>query len=157
MGSRWYWCLSEKATKTCTRCHEEKSPSEFYRDRTRKDGLYPQCRKCAAQAKKGSRKSDPEYQRQWRQRNPDKYRAISRRAELKRKYGITVSDYEGMYAKQEGRCAICKKAEEILAIDHCHDSGRVRGLLCKACNRGIGMLQDSPELLESAVRYLKGK
>ncbi len=61
-----------------------------------------------------------------------------------------------MFAAQEGACAICHRTDRPLNIDHCHDSGKVRGLLCGPCNRGIGFLEDDVTLLQSAIDYLLG-
>lgn len=82
---------------------------------------------------------------------------------LLRKYGITTKDYNEMYINQNGLCAICNKegfrmAEHHklkLVVDHCHSTGSVRGLLCHNCNRALGLLKDSIESLEKAVKYLK--
>lgn len=61
-----------------------------------------------------------------------------------------------MFAEQLGLCAICHKPEDIkLAVDHCHDTGKIRGLLCKRCNMGIGLLGDSPEITLNATLYLQ--
>lgn len=89
----------------------------------------------------------------WRDKNPLKARGY----DLKRKYGITYEEYEEMLAQQDGKCAICGQVDEwfALAVDHCHEKGHVRGLLCSQCNRGLGLLKDSPELLERALEYLK--
>mgnify|MGYP001461110951 CR=1 FL=1 len=150
-------------TKRCSRCHEDKSLDEFYVDRTRKNGRYPQCIVCAKAAKKRVRDTPEyrewfnEYRREWNKRNPDKRKAMDRRQALK-KYGLTESDYEAMLASQEGRCAICKREPQedgrLLDVDHCHDEGHVRGLLCSQCNVGIGMFRHSPELFRKAMRYL---
>lgn len=71
------------------------------------------------------------------------------------KYGMTNEDYENMYEDQDGRCAICKnRSIKKLVVDHDHTNGKVRGLLCNKCNVGIGLLQDSPELLEIARIYI---
>ncbi len=84
-----------------------------------------------------------------------------RRKGLSKNYGITPEDFERMHKEQKGRCRICKRtAEEAggrwprLHVDHCHTTGKVRGLLCSKCNTGLGMFQDSPERLENAVMYL---
>ncbi len=63
-------------------------------------------------------------------------------------------EYEVMYADQEGKCTICHKHKERLAVDHCHSKGTVRGLLCRVCNTAIGMLKDDPVLVERALIYL---
>lgn len=92
-----------------------------------------------------------------RMNHPDKIRLT----EL-RKRGMNQTLYEELLALQGGRCAICKttqpsKRREYFDIDHCHQTSALRGLLCERCNRGIGLFQDSPELLESAARYIRAK
>jgi hypothetical protein len=78
---------------------------------------------------------------------------------MKRAYGLTFKDYETMIFNQNGVCAICSKEppnthKKRLNVDHCHTTGKVRGLLCDACNRAIGLLKDSPDLLNKAISYL---
>lgn len=91
------------------------------------------------------------------QRSPEQRSATNRRHALK-KYGITPGDYDQLLAEQDGVCAICAQPESIegrvLAVDHDHQSGAVRGLLCGRCNRAIGLLLDDPELLTRAANYL---
>lgn len=82
---------------------------------------------------------------------------------LKREYGITLDDYYLLFKDQNGLCKICNlqgwrmaeyhKLE--LVVDHCHTSGKVRGLLCHNCNRGIGLLKELPENFINAINYLK--
>jgi hypothetical protein len=106
--------------------------------------------------------------REYRARDPEKYRAVEARAErrlahrnwrLIRVFGITLEDYERMLLAQNGVCAICRQPERIknrsLAVDHCHVSGRVRGLLCSRCNSGIGHLGDDPARLRAGADYLE--
>jgi hypothetical protein len=86
------------------------------------------------------------------------YIARSRRQQLKTRFGITEADYERMLQEQQGVCAICNRTcatGKRLAVDHCHDAGRIRGLLCKNCNTAIGLLSDEPARLEKAIAYLK--
>jgi hypothetical protein len=89
----------------------------------------------------------------------DKCREAQRKTQLKKLYGITVEDYDRMLEEQNGVCWICAKAETTnggtLHIDHDTQSGKVRGLLCGKCNRAIGLLNHSPELLERAVQYMR--
>lgn len=77
---------------------------------------------------------------------------------LRRTFGITLDEYNGMYESQNGLCAICGKPDEVegrrLAVDHNHDTGHIRALLCGNCNRGLGNFQDDPEMLVKATRYL---
>lgn len=73
---------------------------------------------------------------------------------LKNLYGITLKDYERMYESQKGRCMICYSHKEKLHVDHCHETNRVRGLLCGTCNRGLGMFKDNFYYLDRAAEYL---
>lgn len=99
------------------------------------------------------------YQKHWRKRNEIR----GQNAKLKKHYGMTIDDYENLYDTQNGICMICGKPEFVkdqngrlrkLAVDHCHTTGKIRGLLCTNCNKGLGHFKDSPELLKSAVNYL---
>lgn len=93
-----------------------------------------------------------------------------------RKYGLDRQGFDQLRADQGYRCAICRRHEDELSfiyrprreegdcsptvklvIDHCHDSGKVRGLLCARCNSGIGQFQDDPELIEAAARWVRGE
>lgn len=84
-----------------------------------------------------------------------------RNANLKAKYGITAAQYDQMLEAQGHGCAICGRREcksgKALAVDHSHVTGKVRGLLCGDCNKALGLLADSPELLKRAARYLEPK
>lgn len=73
----------------------------------------------------------------------------------KRFYGINLEDYNRLYTQQDGKCAICKNWEEVLSVDHCHDTERVRALLCGTCNFGLGAFKDKIELLRKAIEYLE--
>ncbi len=75
--------------------------------------------------------------------------------DYKRHYGITMQEYEDYFRDQNGQCAICKTSEKKLCVDHCHSTGKVRGLLCSSCNNAIGLLGESVENLNSAIKYLK--
>jgi hypothetical protein len=91
-----------------------------------------------------------DHRRYWK--NP----AGERERHLIRKYGVTLADYERMFAAQDGRCGVCGKTQErAFDVDHDHSSGEVRGLLCTSCNRMIGHGGDSPETLEAAAAYLR--
>lgn len=81
-------------------------------------------------------------------------RGATRDQKLTKKYGLSREGYRALFAQQEGRCAICGDRPEVLNVDHCHSTGRVRGLLCTPCNLGIGYFRDSPSALGRAVDYL---
>lgn len=110
--------------------------------------------------KKQSQKFMAAWCRKDRKDNPDKYRD----QELRKHYGITLDEYNQMHEEQNGVCAICGKPEvdvdkrtgktRRLAVDHHHDSGKVRKLLCARCNQGIGNLKEDPEILRKALEYL---
>lgn len=97
----------------------------------------------------------------WRANNPDKLR----NSVLVNKYGITLAQYNELLMKQGRRCAICRTVDPgngprgrkrvHFSVDHCHKTGKTRGLLCNQCNRVLGLLQDSVDVAESAVQYLK--
>jgi hypothetical protein len=96
----------------------------------------------------------------WRD-NKDKLRVRERQGRLKKEYGLSIQDYEKLLGSQGGVCKIClrynsrKGLNGTLIVDHDHDTGVVRGLLCHGCNVGLGHFRDSPELLEEAIAYLR--
>ena len=109
---------------------------------------------------------DPEYRakcnaysREWRKKNPEKVAIITRKSLLKSRFGITIEAYDKMLADQRGVCALCGGPPggrwQTFHVDHCHETGRIRGLLCHHCNTGLGSLGDSEESLERALRYLR--
>lgn len=116
-----------------------------------------------------------EEMREWQHRNRSKItakrqepaekgrqRRWTRDANLRRNYGIGLAEYEQMLEAQGGCCALCGRSDvaskriEWLCVDHCHSTGKVRKLLCKPCNTGLGCFQDSPTLLAKAITYLNG-
>ena len=96
-----------------------------------------------------------------RLRNPNKTREKYKRAWLKNRYGITLETYNEILKTQNYLCGICNLHESnfkrSLAVDHCHITGKVRGLLCGNCNKGLGLLKDSPKIIKSCIKYLKNE
>jgi hypothetical protein len=99
------------------------------------------------------------HQREWRKQNPGKSKAN----DLRRMYGMELHQYETLFKQQNHVCAICQQPEKALdkdggprrmPVDHCHATGKVRGLLCTSCNRAIGMFKDDPKILQKAIDYL---
>ena len=139
------------------------------------------CYSCASPAREGRTRCDRHLElaaqntARWIERNRDEInsrRAVAYAAKPRRgrvdsfyrtRYGITYDDYLGMHAAQGGLCVICLQPERVLgnqgkvknlSVDHDHETGRVRGLLCNNCNRSLGLLQDDPLLLARAFLYL---
>jgi len=132
----------------------EKSLDEFYNSKLSDDKKGYRCKQCDTIARK-----------RWAKNNPEKAHLSQRGRNLKHKYGITLEDYEDLLEKQDHRCACCGVEENTAAygfnkslnfsVDHCHEGGGVRGLLCNQCNRAIGMLGDTSEKVYRAYKYLK--
>lgn len=134
--------------KKCCRCKLVKNFSEFSFCKRPPDGLCRFCRECDA-------KRNKEYAL--------KYAEKRRNQRLLKKYGINSTEYDTMLQRQNGKCAICKKTNtikaingksELLVVDHCHVTKRVRGLLCSKCNSGIGFLKDNVFAVQRAAEYL---
>lgn len=125
-------------TKTCSMCKVEKSISEFTKRLRNKDGLRSCCKQC-----------DRKCSKKWRTKNPDA-RYLSY---VRQKYGIDEHTYKKMLVSQDYKCKICG-IDGKLGIDHCHVSLRIRGLLCKKCNTGLGMFEDNGRNLKNAIKYL---
>ena len=98
------------------------------------------------------------YTKEYVLKNKDTIKIAHRNSYLKRKFLITLDDYNNMFTSQGGVCAICRetcKTCKTLAVDHCHRTGTIRGLLCQGCNTSISRFNDDIELLLSAIEYLK--
>jgi hypothetical protein len=163
--------------KACKVCGIVKNPIEFYpinRSKDRKhlpQGRAALCKICHNKGRSDYKKSmgeewhkiENKRKRDWADKNPERSRYNLKNARLKRQFGITSEDYDSMFQAQNGLCDICKKPEpgrgklgrvKDLAVDHCHTTGKIRGLLCFHCNSSIGKMQDSVEILQSAIDYL---
>lgn len=135
--------------KTCTKCGFKGTVARFYRDGKSKDGYTHWCKTCFKEQNQKDKARDPE-----------KHRAYMRQRmflhNLKKLYSMTLEQYQDLLAAQANRCAICNRLfKKTPLIDHCHKTGKVRGLLCRACNTGIGSFKDDPTLTEAATRYLQ--
>lgn len=163
--------------KRCSKCHGVKPIDHFHRDSSRASGRYPQCASCvSAYAKKW--RSRPEiiernrsYQLQWSRRKERKQQileyqrailpsGITRRKmfKIKYKYGLSEERYLAILQQQNGCCATCKIPfidHKSTQIDHCHATGKIRGILCPHCNRALGQVADNIEILASLIEYLR--
>lgn len=128
--------------KPCTKCGLEKQLEDFHKRAAMLDGRKSECKACTRL-----------YQKQ-------KYESgESRAAVYKRQYGITLLQYDQMVEEQNSCCKICGDGNpggnrKRFSVDHNHDTGEVRGLLCGSCNAALGLFKDSPSILQSALTYL---
>ena len=138
--------------KTCCKCKEDKPLSGFHKNKATADGLQKTCKDCQSVYSKLPHVR--ERQKAYYQKT--KRAHINRN--LQQKYGITYDDYDALFAKQEGKCAICGTKDPggkgRFHVDHCHTTGAVRGLLCHHCNTMLGLAKDSTETLNKAISYL---
>lgn len=158
--------------KRCYTCRRRKRISEFYRYSASPDGRQGACKRCSRAAGKKyylsarNRKKVSDAGKVYRQKNPEKcaHRSESYRkshrpklADYLRKYvyGLSPGDYRRLLISQRGKCQICRSRMLKPCVDHDHDTGIVRGLLCPKCNTGIGLLQDSSAIVLAACEYLK--
>ena len=136
----------DQDVKYCYGCEDAYPLSAFNKNKRTKDGYQTQCRECIK-----------EHRQRWAKENPKKRRA----RKLRSKYGLTTECYDKMMEAQNGRCAICGTTEtrnaayKFFPVDHCHETGKVRGLLCDFCNVGLGRFEDDIERLQKAIEYLK--
>lgn len=156
--------------KRCTKCGKTKPLEAFDRQTGTRDGLRPDCKACVAARRKASyarnKERELERVRRWQQDNSERFRAYRaeyrdkrdfRAEHLRRTFGLTPDDDDRMLAEQGGGCAICgrtPKPGKHLHVDHDHETGRVRGLLCFGCNVGVGSLQHDERRIQRAIAYL---
>ena len=132
-------------TKTCTKCGNTKDINEFYKrgGKISPETKHNHCKDCTRKRIKQTH-------------DPLKYR----NQHLKRNYGITLNDYNQMLTEQKHQCVVCGTTEPggkhgKFMVDHCHSTGKVRGLLCKSCNIALGEVGDNTQTLQSMIEYLQ--
>lgn len=154
-------------TKRCSKCGLTHPIDWFYRKAKARDGYQAQCKGCQNATRNAWAKLNPEKAKVWRK--PDRRSPEKRRDQgLRRRHGITLERWNEMFESQGGRCAACKRSEEVAGrfhVDHDHAccDGRstrgcgqcVRALLCFTCNAALGNVKDSVERLEHLVIYLR--
>lgn len=143
--------LTENGTaKPCAACHDVKPLEEFHVDKTKKSGRTSTCKKCACTR---SRQFYPD--------NKPRMLDVNYRWHLKNKYGITWEEKEEIFRLQGYKCGACGSSfpkntkHKRWAVDHDHDTGEVRGILCCNCNAALGMADNSIEIFQALIRYLK--
>lgn len=167
--------------KNCTRCLVEKNEDEFYIQKS-KWGDRPSswCKNCICIDRKNFRDSNPgilrkrrkEYRqrnsqvidarcKEWRKKYFERHPYKQFEYRIKSEYGITAHQFHEMIIEQENKCALCEKyfnhngTKTNFGIDHCHKTGKVRGLLCYQCNSAIGYVKESTTTLEKMIAYIK--
>lgn len=161
--------ISENGTKICSKCKIEKPVSEFHKDKNSSDGYTYACKDCRNAKYKEYYYANPEkikekvrINREYRKEYYDdpERKLKYRKRFIERKFNISYEVYDQLMHEQNGVCAICGNEEtssnaKYLAVDHDHNTGKIRGLLCSKCNRAIGLLQDNPDIVNEALNYLK--
>jgi Recombination endonuclease VII len=136
--------------KRCGSCFKWKTRSLFGKSKNTKDGLWRYCLQCE-RLRTARIKRTPQAEKKVKQRRMSKYR-------------LSDEEFDRLKDRQAGLCAICGRPEtrdhgpakfKRLAIDHCHATGKVRGLLCQECNIGLGLFRDDCAIMEAAVAYLR--
>jgi len=124
--------------RKCRLCKENKSLYEFH-----KNGKYfsGRCKSCKKHLQETG---------QWKKTPYDRY------AFIERNYGMNKEQFLEFFASQKNKCKLCsRELQEKWCVDHCHTTGKIRGVLCYACNSGIGHLQEDPEILRKAIDYVQ--
>lgn len=152
----------------CKKCNLIKRLNEFTKNNASKTGLRAACRRCTR-----------EYSREYYKTHKERARLLAKKRRLlnkgkpsyklqrsnyffKRTYGLTLEQVKQIFRQQKGKCSICKKRMRMRGnggkrahIDHDHKNGKIRGMICDICNRGLGFFQDNTKILKSAIRYLR--
>jgi hypothetical protein len=157
--------------KLCRKCSSFKQLDEFGRDKNKADKLRTYCKECNSNEYKKWYYKDSEKSKQvskeWRDRNPDKRKAMwekyfitDKKLKMFKTYGLTFGEYEKMLQDQEFKCKTCLihfstiPAKQV-HIDHCHKSGKVRGILCHRCNISLGTIKENIQTLKNMIIYLE--
>lgn len=154
--------------KKCSLCKIEKDESLFSNDKYSKDGKTSSCKECRRKKDKEYREKNKDKvkkrnEKNWKKRkefySSEKGIESSRRSHLKRKYNMKLEEYNDLLESQKNTCAICNNYEttsrnRFLTVDHCHDTNKIRGLLCNNCNRVLGLVGENINTLEGMIKYL---
>lgn len=157
--------MKPESIRCCVTCGVTKPETEFRLRKSQATGEHYRgkvCRTCHQEKSLEWRRINPlkvqKYNKKQRDKNPDRRRADAIQAHFRRKFGITVQERDEMLAAQGGRCLICETdtpAGKGWCIDHHHDTGRIRGILCAPCNSFIGLAKESALILQRAIKYLE--
>lgn len=139
----WEERYNSKGQRLCRKCGKWRDPqSDFHKNGSTADGLANLCKPCANANTL-----------RWGADNEDRRRTGS----YMRRYGISLDEYNALLKRQKNRCAICRakpSKRRILDVDHCHESGKIRGLLCNPCNMAVGLIKNNPRTARRMAVYL---
>ena len=155
-------------SRVCSTCKKEHPVERFGKKKTARDSLNSQCKGCAYESHRRYVRKDPARRAAQQKAARDArvarggQRERDRENNLKYLYGLTEEEYARMSEEQGHVCKICRRPPRgtrpntsRLVVDHCHDTGVIRGLLCHQCNWALGLLGDSADLLRAGVLYLE--
>ena len=130
--------------KKCVKCNITKSNEDFYFKNKEKTHRGNVCKECKIKEN-----------HEWAKRLPQETKAKYRRTSHAKSYGLTLEAMNNYF--QDASCGICNSKgteKNILVLDHCHSTGKIRGVLCNNCNRALGLFRDNTDILESAIKWL---
>jgi hypothetical protein len=143
--------------KVCNLCKIEKPFSDFHIAKQGKNApIYKgRCKECYRKKEIQKYHSlTPEEKAQKRKSNPCNTPEYRKQYKLKTYYGLTVEEFSSMILKQNNQCKICQDQLENPQVDHCHTTGKVRGILCRACNTSLGLLKENVNTLRNMISYI---
>lgn len=153
-----------ECVRSCATCGLAKPETEFRLRKSHATGLHYRgkvCRACHQKKSLAWRKANPgrvqKYNAKAREKDPDRNRKLALESHFRRKFGITMQQRDEMLESQGGRCMICDTDTprgKGWCVDHHHDNGRIRGILCAPCNSFIGLAKESVVILQRAIKYL---
>lgn len=169
--------MENGTTKVCSRCGETKSLDAFHRHPRSPGGRHPRCKPCRSvytrqryaenrarllaadrAYKKRNRERLNAEAREYQAKYRDRIRVATKEARLRRKYGLSGNQWQALFASQGSACAACRATAPGGSgrwhTDHCHDTQKVRGILCHSCNVALGLLQESPSRILALHAYL---
>lgn len=149
--------------KKCSKCKESKNLSLFHKSRNNRSGLNPRCKICAYEDLKllkskyspAQKEKEAARKARWMAKNKKQNKDWHLQHHLKNKYNLSLKDLEILKKFQNNKCCICNKNLEKPFVDHDHETGQIRGVLCRFCNTGLGFFQDSVSRLINAINYLE--
>jgi len=119
---------------------------------------HPEYKEKNKEYRENNKEKSRQYVKKYREDNRERYLENKRKSNLKHKYGITIDEYNEIFEKQKGCCAICNthqsELKKALCVDHNHETGEIRGLLCDRCNRVLGFFNDETPLFIQSILYL---